>query len=205
MPTEIPDSTGAPGAVTQLLLQWRNGDDAAFEQLFPLVYEDLRRQARQALRGEQAGQTLETRALVNEAYLRLIGAGQVNWHDRAHFLAIAAEVMRRVLVERARRRQRLKRGGDWTRVTLDEALLIERESTLDLLALNEALEWLKQFKPRKAQVVVLRFFGGLTIEETAAALGIAPDTVKTDWQTARLWLTERLRGQTSSESFGATR
>ena len=192
MLTETPQAAAVPGAVTQLLLQWRNGDQAAFEQLFPLVYEDLRRQARQALRRERAGQTLETRALVNEAYLRLIGAGQVDWHNRAHFLAIAAEVMRRVLVERARRRQRLKRGGAWTRVTLNESLVIERASTLDLVALNEALEWLKQFKPRKAQVVVLRFFGGLTIEETAAALGIAPDTVKTDWQTARLWLADRL-------------
>lgn len=203
MLTETPQSTSAPGAVTQLLLQWRSGDQAALDQIFPLVYEDLRRQARQALRRERAGQTLETRALVNEAYLRLVGAGQVDWHGRAHFLAIAAEVMRRVLVERARRRQRRKRGGDWTRVTLSESALIEREGVTDLVALDEALEWLRQYKPRKAQVVVLRFFGGLTIEETAAALGISTDTVKTDWQTARLWLAERLGGKEARDESNA--
>jgi RNA polymerase sigma-70 factor, ECF subfamily len=195
MLTETLQPTAAPGVVTQLLWQWRRGDQAALNQIFPLVYEDLRRQARLALRRERAGQTLETRALVNEAYLRLVGAGQVDWHGRAHFLAIAAEVMRRVLVERARRRQRHKRGGEWTHVTLSESALIEREGMTDLVALDEALEWLRQYKPRKAQVVVLRFFGGLTIEETAAALGISTDTVKTDWQTARLWLAERLGGK----------
>lgn len=203
MLTETPQADAAPGAVTQLLLQWRSGDQAALDQLFPLVYEDLRRQARLALRGERAGQTLETRALVNEAYLRLVGAGQVDWHGRAHFLAIAAEVMRRVLVERARRRQRLKRGGDWTRLTLDESLQLAPEDTLDLVALNEALDWLRQYKPRKAQVFVLRFFGGLTVEETAAALGISTDTVKTDWQTARLWLAERLRGKEAEDESNA--
>ncbi|MBI1763935.1 MAG: sigma-70 family RNA polymerase sigma factor [Acidobacteria bacterium] len=203
MLTETPRAEAAPGAVTQLLLQWHNGDQAAFDQLFPLVYEDLRRQARQALRGERAGQTLETRALVNEAYLRLVEAGRVDWHGRAHFLAIAAEVMRRVLVECARRRQRHKRGGEWTRVTLDESLVIEREGVTDLVALDEALEWLRQFKPRKARVVVLRFFGGLTIEETAAALGISTDTVKTDWQTARLWLAERLGGKEAHHESSA--
>lgn len=192
MLTESPQAAAAPGEVTQLLLQWRGGDQAAFEQLLPLVYEDLRRQARLALRHERAGQTLETRGLINEAYLRLVKADQVNWHDRAHFFAIAAEVMRRVLVERARRRQRRKRGGEWTRVTLNQPLLIKPECQLDLVALDEALDWLRQYKPRKAQVVVLRFFGGLTIEETALALAVSTDTVKTDWQTARLWLAERL-------------
>ncbi|MGH9940139.1 MAG: ECF-type sigma factor [Blastocatellia bacterium] len=188
----ITPASQSPGAVTQLLLKWRSGEEAALGQLIPLVYGELRRLARACLRRERAGGTMQTGALVHEAYLRLVKADQVDWRDRAHFFAVAAEVMRRVLVEEARKRNRLKRGGTQTRVELDQALTVTVERELELLALDEALDWLSQFAPRKGRVVELRFFGGLTIEETAAVLGVSADTVKVDWSTARLWLARRL-------------
>lgn len=182
------------GDITQLLLRWRGGDESALERLMPLVYEELRRLARQCMRRERAGHTLQTTALVNEAYLRMINSSQVEWHDRAHFFAIAAQLMRRVLVDEARKRHYQKRGGEFTRVALDDALMTPHHRELDLLALDEALDRLAQFAPRKCQVVEMRFFGGLSINETGAVLGVSADIVKREWRTAKLWLLRELSG-----------
>lgn len=185
-------NSGAPEDLTQLLIRWRSGDKTALDQLMPLVYDELHRLARQCLRGERAGHTLQTTALVNEAYLRLIRSSQVQWHDRAHFFAISAQLMRRVLVDEARARNYKKRGGELIRVTLDEAMMISTERDAELMALDEALNGLAQFAPRKCQVVELRFFGGLGIEETAAVLDVSTDIVKREWRTAKLWLLNEL-------------
>ena len=158
----------------------------------PLVYEELRRLARQCMRRERAGHTLQTTALVNEAYLRMVNSSRVEWHDRAHFFAIAAQLMRRVLVDEARKRHDQKRGGEFNRITLDEALMPAQEREFDLLALDEALARLAQFAPRKCRVVEMRFFGGLSINETGAVLGISTDIVKREWRTAKLWLLQEL-------------
>jgi RNA polymerase sigma-70 factor, ECF subfamily len=186
--------TQVMGDITRLLLQWREGDESALGLLMPLVYEELRRLARQCVRRERAGHTLQTTALVNEAYLRLVDSSRVEWHDRAHFFAIAAQLMRRVLVDEARKRQQQKRGGEFTRVALDEALLPAHQPEFDLLALDEALERLAQFAPRKCRVVELRFFGGLSINETGVVLGVSADIVKREWRTAKLWLLHELSG-----------
>lgn len=178
--------------VTQLLLKWTQGDEAALEQLMPLVYEELRRMARQYLRRERAGHTMQTTTLVHEAYLRLIDAGRVRWQDRAHFFAIAARLMRRVLVDDARKRSFQKRGPELTRISLDQAMVLAPQRDAEVIALDEALQRLTRFAPRKCQVVELRFFGGLSIEETAAALDISTDTVKREWRTAKLWLLHEL-------------
>lgn len=180
------------GNITQLLLQWRRGDQSALDELMPLVYEELRRLARQCMRGEHAGHTLQTTALVNEAYLRLVNSSRVQWQDRAHFFAIASQLMRRVLVDEARKRNNLKRGGEYTRVTIDQVELSSQPRDLDLLALDRALDGLAQFAPRKSKVVELRFFGGLSIEETALVMGISADIVKREWRTAKLWLFQEL-------------
>ena len=182
------------GDITQLLLRWRAGDGSALELLMPLVYDELRRLARQCMRRERAGQTLQTTALVNEAYLRLVNSSRVDWHDRAHFFAIAAQLMRRVMVDQARKRHNQKRGGDVTRVALDEALVAAHQPGVDLLALDEALDRLAQFAPRKCRVVEMRFFAGLTIDETGAVLGVSADIVKREWRTAKLWLLNELSG-----------
>ena len=158
----------------------------------PLVYEELRRMARQCMRGERAGHTLQTTALVNEAYLRLVNSSRVHWQDRAHFFAIASQLMRRVLVDEARKRHNLKRGGEYTRVTVDQVELSSQPRDLDLLALDQALDGLAEFAPRKSKVVELRFFGGLSIEETALVMGISIDIVKREWRTAKLWLLQEL-------------
>lgn len=160
----------------------------------PLVYEELRRLARQTLHRERVGHTIQTTTLVHEAYLRLIDAARVPWQDRAHFFAIAARLMRRVLVDEARKRSFQKRGVDFTRITLDEAMVVAPVRAAEVVALDEALERLTQFAPRKCQVVELRFFGGLSIEETAVALRISTDTVKREWRTAKLWLLHELTG-----------
>ena len=178
--------------VTQLLLEWQSGDESALGRLMPLVYRELRKLASRCLRGEREGQTLQTTALVNEAYLRLVRSSRVQWRDRAHFFAVSAQLMRRILVDEARKRRYQKRGGDRTRVTLDESALSGEQRHIDLLALDEALERLAQFSRRKAQVVEMRFFGGLTIEETAAVLGVSADIVKREWRTAKLWLLRAL-------------
>ena len=189
-----PSGLTVTGEITQLLLQWRHGDQAALEQLMPLVYEELRRMARQCMRRERGGHTLQTTALVNEAYLRLVNSSRVQWQDRAHFFAITAQLMRRVLVDEARKRRNQKRGGEFTRVELDEVQMSEGPRQLDLLLLNDALERLDDFAPRKATVVELRFFGGLSVEETATVLDVSADIVKREWRTAKLWLLQELCG-----------
>ena len=187
-------NTKSPHEVTQLLLKWTQGDEAALEQLMPLVYEELRRQARQYLRRERPGHMMQTTTLVHEAYLRLIDADRVAWQDRAHFFAIAARLMRRVLVDEARKRNFQKRGGELTRISFDEAMVLATGRDAEVIALDEALARLTKFAPRKCEVVELRFFAGLSIEETAAALKVSTDTVKREWRTAKLWLLHELTG-----------
>lgn len=182
------------GDITGMLLQWRAGDESALDQLMPLVYNELRRLARQCMRGERAGQTLQTTALVNEAYLRMVNSSRVQWHDRSHFFAVAAQLMRRVLVDEARKRQNQKRGGEFTRIELDEALTPTHQREFDLLVLDQALDRLARFAPRKSRVVELRFFGGLSINETGVVLGVSTDIVKREWRTAKLWLLHELSG-----------
>jgi len=177
-----------------LLLQWGQGDQTALDRLIPLVHQQLHQIARRCMAGERAGHSLQATALVNEAYLRLINAKDVAWHDRAHFLAVAARVMRRILVDHARSRHYQKRGCDAVRVTLDEALVVASEPDQDFGALDEALTALAVVDARKSQVVEMRFFGGLTLEETAEALQVSRDTVKRDWKIAKLWLLRELRG-----------
>jgi RNA polymerase sigma factor (TIGR02999 family) len=174
--------------ITHFLKEWSAGDRRALDRLTPLVYEELRHHAAHYLRRERRGHTLQTTALIHEAYLRLIDAKDVNWQSRAHFFAIAANLMRRVLVDHARRRDADKRGGSQVRVQLDEALAIAPETDVDVLAIDEALNRLAAIDPQQARVVELRFFSGLSVEETAAALGVSPKTVKRDWSVARAWL-----------------
>jgi len=174
--------------VTQLLLAWRSGDNAALDQLVPLVYDELRRLARLYMRGERAGHMLQTTALVNEAYLRLVDVNKVQWQNRAHFFAIAAQTMRRILVEYARARHYAKRGGGAQQVSLDEAMVVSEARVAEVVALDEALQSLATFDQRKSQMVELRFFGGLSIEETAEVLGVSPGTVMRDWTLAKTWL-----------------
>ncbi|HKR63692.1 MAG TPA: ECF-type sigma factor [Thermoanaerobaculia bacterium] len=178
--------------MTGLLLAWRSGDESALERLIPLVYPELRRVARRCLRGERAANTLDTTALVHEAYLRLRGVERIDWRDRVHFFAVIARLMRRVLVDEARRRCNQKRGGAFTRVSFAEAEAEAKAPEVNLLALDDALQRLAHFSPRKGQVVEMRFFGGLTIDETAEALGISVDIVKREWRTAKLWLLQDL-------------
>ena len=181
-----------PRGPTELLLAWRRGDQRAFDELVPLVHDELRRRARQYMAREHAGHTLQATALVNEAYLRLIELKHIRWQDRAHFFAMAARMMRRILVDFARARRNEKRGGEWRKVSLHEALLVSADAGQDLVALDEALSALEAAHPRKSQVVELRFFGGLSIEETAEALQVSIDTVKRDWRFAKLWLLREL-------------
>jgi len=186
-------TTPSPQDVTQLLDAVGQGDSRAAEELLPLVYDQLRKLARSRMAREREGATLEPTALVHEAYLRLVGKQDVKWENRGHFFAAAARAMRRILVERARHRGRQKRGGAMQRVELSaEAMAVEPPSD-ELLALDEALDRLEQDDPRKCDVVMLRYFAGLTIEETSAALGISPTTVKSEWTFARAWLHRELR------------
>jgi RNA polymerase sigma-70 factor (ECF subfamily) len=178
----------AAGHVTQLLADVQDGRPNAAPQLFPLVYEELRRLARRQMRSERSDHTLQATALVHEAYFRLVNQPERTWQNRTHFIRIAAQVMRRMLIDYARARRTDKREGGLQRVPLEEPLLLTEEQSDELLALNEALERLAQFDPRQSRVVELRFFGGLTVEETAEALGMSPKTVKRDWSVARAWL-----------------
>ena len=180
--------------ITHLLKEWSDGDERALDRLTPLVYEELRQQAARYLRRERAGHTLQTTALINEAYLRLIDAKDVHWQSRAHFFAIAANLMRRVLVDHARRRDAEKRGGAQLRLTLDERLAVSSTADVDVLAIDEALNKLSAIDSQQALVVELRFFSGLSVEETAAALGISTATVKRDWSVARAWLRREIGG-----------
>ncbi len=179
----------SPQEVTQLLIAWGNGDEGAAESLMPLVHRELRRLAHQYMRRERAGHTLQTSALVNEAYLRLVDVKDgVQWRDRAHFFGLAAHVMRRVLVDYARQQHSAKRGGGARPLPLDEALVVSDERAADVVALDEALKELARVDPRKSQLVELRFFGGLTIEEAAAVLNVSPGTAMRDWTLTKAWL-----------------
>src|SRR5205807_2421961 len=174
--------------VTQLLMDWGNGNQAAADKLMPLVYEELHRLAHQYMNKERPGHTLQTSALVNEAYLRLIDQKEVYWQNRAQFFGIAAQLMRRILVDYARSRRYQKRGGDARQVELDEAMIVSRERAGDVIALDDSLKSLAEFDERKSQIVELRFFGGLSIEETAQVLAVSPGTVMRDWTLAKAWL-----------------
>ena len=187
--------TPPPGAVTALLRAWGDGDDGALEQLTLLVEAELRRLARAYMARERHGHTLQTTALVNEAFLRLTDARRVRWQDRAHFLGVSARLMRRVLVDHARTRGYQKRGGGAYRVALDDGVAVSPALTLDVVALDRALEALAAVDARKSRVIELRFFGGLSVEETAAVLHVSEDTVKRDWRLAKLWLLRELEGE----------
>ena len=189
-----PPGTSGSAEVTQLLLAWRAGDASALENLIPMVHAELRRIARGFMRKERVGHSLQTSALVNEAYLRLIDARKIDWQNRAHFFAISASLMRRILVDLARERQARKRGGSAERVVLDEGLIAGPERNEDLVALDEALKALAAVDERKSLVVELRFFGGLTEVEIAEALQISPETVRRDWRLAKAWLLVFLGG-----------
>jgi RNA polymerase sigma factor (TIGR02999 family) len=178
--------------VTELLRAWSAGDTHALDDLIPVVHDELARLARQKMAGERPGQTLQATALVNEAYLRLMDVKRVKWQDRAHFYAIAARVMRQILVDQARRRRALKRGEDPDLLQIEEAHVISAGPSYDLLALDDALNALEALDPRKARVVELRAFTGLTVEESAVALGVSAETVKRDWRLAKAWLSTQL-------------
>lgn len=179
--------------VTELLQEWSNGDQVALEKLTPIVYEELRRLARRYMRGERINITLQATALVNEAYLRLVDLKRMRFNDRAHFFAVSAQLMRRILVDHARRRN-LKRGAGVEHISLDEVATFGPDRDADLVMLDDALLTLARFDPRKAQVVELRFFGGLSVEESAEVLKISPITVMRDWSTARAWLYREMSG-----------
>ena len=182
--------------ITELLVGYGRGDKEALDQLMPIVYDELRRQAARYLRREQAGNTLQTTALIHEAYVRLVDQRNVQWQNRAHFFGIAAQMMRRILVDHARAKKRVKRGGSDVRVSLGDATVAVKGQDLDVVALDEALERLAQIDEQQSRVVELRFFSGLTVEETAEVMGISKATVKRDWSMAKAWLHRELSGDT---------
>lgn len=182
----------SPQAITQLLLAWQAGDQQALDLLVPVVYEELRRLAHRSMRRERPGHLLQTTALVNEVYLNLVDARNLMWRDRVHFFAICAKLMREILVHYARARDAQKRGGGLRRISLDESALLAPAPDADLLDLDDALTDLNSFDGRKARVVELRFFGGLTLEETAEVLNVSTDTVARDWDFAKTWLYRRI-------------
>ena len=186
--------------VTQLLVAWSRGEKEAEEELITLVYQELRRLARRQMRLENPGNTLQTTALVNEAYLRLVDARRVNWQDRAHFFALSARVMRHILVDLARGKGYKKRGGEFFKISLDEAMMACKQQDPDIVRLDEALKALAEVDPRKSQVIELRFFGGLSVEETAEVLKVSLDTVLRDWRLAKAWLVREL--QTDAKKAG---
>jgi len=180
--------TPASNEVTQLLVAWGNGDQAARDQLMPLVYAELHRLAHRHIKRERPGHTLQTSALVNEAFVRLVDQRDVHWQSRAHFFGIAAQMMRRILVDYARKRQFAKRGGNQLQVSLNEELVAANQRSAEVVLLDDALTQLAEIDERKSKVVELKFFGGLSIEETAEALGVSPGTVMRDWTLAKAWL-----------------
>lgn len=181
--------------ITQLLQAWRGGDERALEKLTPQVYRELRQAARRSMRGERDGHTLQTTALINELYLRLADLKEVDWQNRAHFFALCARQMRRILTDQARARQSHKRGGGACVISLDEAPTVSSTPHTDVLAVDEALTALAKVDERKARVVEMRFFGGLSVEETAEILKVSPDTVARDWKLAKAWLLRELSGK----------
>ena len=178
--------------ITQQLIAWSKGDKSALERLIPAVYQELRRMADYYLRGEQSGHSLQPTALVHEAYLRLIDQTQVEWQNRAHFFGVAAQMMRRILIDHAKAKHRVKRGGTAPRVSLDESVNFSQERAAELLALDDALQVLGQLDERKSRIVELRYFGGLTVEETAQVLGVSDKTVMRDWKLAKAWLYDEI-------------
>ena len=186
--------------VTQLLVAWSSGDRAALDRLVPLVYDELHRLAQGYMQRERAEHSLQTTALIHEAYLRLIDARDIQWENRAHFFGVAARVMRQVLVAFARERGFQKRGGGAQRVSLDEAMMIDPGGNEDLLAIDEAINALADFDARKAEVVEMRFFGGLTEAEIAEALHVSPETVRRDWRLAKAWLLQKLSGEKTDDT-----
>ena len=189
----------AANDLTGLLIEWARGDKAALDQLTPLVYDEIRRIAHRYVQHEREGQTLQTTALVHEAYLRLAGSQNVDWQNRAHFFAVTAQVMRHILIDHARRRQYVKHGGEAQRVSIDaatnEAALMSQPRAAELLALDEALTELAKIDPRKSRVVELRYFGGLSLEETADVLEISAMTVRRDWRAAKAWLFKAVKSE----------
>ena len=183
----------APADITRLLLEWRNGSERALDELMPIVYSELRRMARNYMRRQSPGHTLQTTGLVNEAYMRLVDSNRVNWQDRNHFFAVSAQLMRRILVDFARRKNSQKRGGDQIMVTLDERVDKAAESGTDLVSLDEALTRLAEFSPRQSRIVELRYFAGLTEEQVAETLDISSRTVRRDWNLAKAWLYRELQ------------
>jgi RNA polymerase sigma-70 factor (ECF subfamily) len=187
--------------LTGLLIEWRQGDKAALDRLTPMVYDEIRRIAHRYVQREREGHTLQTTALVNEAYLRLAGKQQTNWQNRAHFFAVTAQVMRHILIDYARRRHYVKHGGEAQRIAFDEALAMEeaglmsKPRAVELLALDEALDELAKFDPRKSRVVELRYFGGLSLNETAEVLEVSLMTVRRDWRAAKAWLFRRMKDE----------
>lgn len=181
-------ATTPTGEVTQLLLDWGGGDRAALDKLVPAVYQELRRLARHYMRGERAGHTLQTSALVNEAYMRLVDYKNVRWQNRAHFFAVAAQAMRRILVDHARANRAAKRGAGGQKVSLDEAAVLSDERAEELIALDDALTKLEQLDERKSRIVEMRYIGGLSVEEVAEVLGVSPRTVEREWRSAKAWL-----------------
>jgi RNA polymerase sigma-70 factor (ECF subfamily) len=190
--------TPSPERINQLLLDWSKGDKAALDELVPLVYGELHRLAHHYMGGEHSGHTLQTSALINEAYLRLIDIQRMRWQNRAHFFAVAAQLMRRILVDSARGRQYTKRGGGAQKISLDEAMPLGQETSAELIAVDDALKDLATLDARKSQIVELRFFGGLSIEETAEVLGLSAATVKREWQRAKAWLHLALNKENAS-------
>ncbi len=181
--------------VSQLLRAWSNGDHRALDGLTPIVYAELRRLAHRYMRRERRGHSLQTTALVNEAYIRLVDYKRMQWQNRAHFFAVSAQVMRRILVEHARRHN-LKRGRGVRHVSLEDAVVVSEDPGVDLVALDDALNALSRADPRKVRVVEMRFFGGLSVEETATVLKVSPVTVRRDWSSAKIWLYRELTGDT---------
>jgi RNA polymerase sigma factor (TIGR02999 family) len=191
-----------PPQITELLIDWNNGSPEALEKLMPMVELELRRIAANYMRRENPGHTLQTNALVNEAYLKLIDQREVRWQNRAHFFALASQLMRRILLDHARSQRRAKRGGDAVHVNLDDVAVITPEKSEDLIALDEALSRLTEFDPNKSKIVEMRFFGGLSVNEVAEVMGIAPVTVMLHWRLAKAWLQlEMGRGQNSTNKM----
>lgn len=196
------ETDDSPHEISQLLHAWSDGNREALDALLPLVYDELRRQAHRFLRRERQNHTLQTTALIHEAYLKLIEQNRVNWQNRAHFFAISANLMRRILVNYAKAKHRVKRGGDAENLPLDETILIVSDKReLDLLALDEALTRLAKMDERQAQIVELRYFSGLSIEETAEVLDISPVTVKRDWKMTKAWLHRELGGKNETREL----
>jgi RNA polymerase sigma-70 factor (ECF subfamily) len=195
-----PMAESPPNQITQLLLAWSEGDDEAYKTLVPLVYEQLHRLAERHMRRERPGHTLQTTALVHELYMRLPGTKNLSWQNRAHFFAVSARMMRRILIDVARSKQNLKHGGGAMQVTLDEALAVSSEPSVDLIALDEALNRLTALHSRQAEIVEMRYFGGLREEEIAEVLKVSLRTVQQDWRLARLWLYRELKTGASDDA-----